>query len=931
MNKVRPRNLIHRGFVDASGYLFNLNLCSETEARLRILSRWLPGARVFRLQDSLVLRLPKKQPVYCDQALGLPLTTASGTGGDAGQALLGTELADDELKSLNPPSLVAVYVRDGSAIVCQLDKEEDPSSWIDVRSFKTVPVQTLAASAAVEPQPAIVPDKFEPRQQLNVPPAAAELAQVMQKLREQNAARAGGFGGLHGRRGVAALPGLLARLFALIKSRSASGSTASSSSSTMARHTTPFARAPQLPAWMLKLNKSMMDLLRSIGVLGFFETEQAKYVVKMMDMFERGDFSDALKHAIPLGGEAGESLRSLGVPTIRHSFDISLGQQHAGSSIHMPNDYYSRLRDLYRSAYNSLSNAGKIDEAAFVLIELLQLPEEGVAYLERHKRFKLAAQLAEARNLPAPLVVRLWFLAGDSERAVTIARLRNAFSEAVILLDKNEPEQAQALRIHWVHYLAESGNFVMAARIAQEQLKMTGLARAWVKKALEAGHASSGQLLALIWRSFRSEFPELRSQIQELLDDDSREHADARVAFVKDLLTDSMREPDTLLISRVASRALLRDVGSGYVSFSKKQFGNLTSFSKDAVFWVDMQAAQFPPPPRSLVDCSSPINIVVKAGDIGSAILYDAVLLPNGRALVALGEAGVYLISQDGKVIKHFHAPADQFIESDNGDRVLCIAARGQIKRMTRIDAITGKADDLGEVRFDRFAPSYNGSNWFASFEDQFMVMDATADRCKLLWLMPNVPGNVENISRDPWGCCFIVRWTVKPAGQQLFQQPAEPEKWERWQCDHPDLILRNRLPITSNWPRGVLLKRLTAPNGTVIEMVNQGTGDPESSAPLSISVFNPVIKSQPVAQLWTVPTNTKTAISNNWLAVVTGATCSLVSIVQMKVVAQIDLQSSAAVAARISDRHLILCDDLGRLFAIDLQNGQIVRSLRIM
>jgi len=58
-----------------------------------------------------------------------------------------------------------------------------------------------------------------------------------------------------------------------------------------------------------------------------------------------------------------------------------------------------------------------IDEAAFVLAELLHADVEAIALLERHGRLRAAAELAEARPVPPALAVRAWLLAGDAARS----------------------------------------------------------------------------------------------------------------------------------------------------------------------------------------------------------------------------------------------------------------------------------------------------------------------------------------------------------------------------------------------------------------------------------------------------------------------------------------------------------------------------------
>lgn len=104
--------------------------------------------------------------------------------------------------------------------------------------------------------------------------------------------------------------------------------------------------------------------------------------------------------------------------------ELRIGFQRAGARGRVPYglSVYQHLQQTYRRAAERLEQAGRIDEAAFVFAELLNSPAECIALLERHQRFELAAQIAEDRKLDPTLVVRLWWLAGNRDRAVMIAR-----------------------------------------------------------------------------------------------------------------------------------------------------------------------------------------------------------------------------------------------------------------------------------------------------------------------------------------------------------------------------------------------------------------------------------------------------------------------------------------------------------------------------
>ena len=47
---------------------------------------------------------------------------------------------------------------------------------------------------------------------------------------------------------------------------------------------------------------------------------------------------------------------------------------------------------------------------------------------------------------------------------------------------------------------------------------------------------------------------------------------------------------------------------------------------------------------------------------MGAFAVSDAAYLPGGRCVVALGEAGVRLLSRDGRTVAHFDQPATDIV-----------------------------------------------------------------------------------------------------------------------------------------------------------------------------------------------------------------------------------------------------------------------------
>jgi len=85
---------------------------------------------------------------------------------------------------------------------------------------------------------------------------------------------------------------------------------------------------------------------------------------------------------------------------------------------------------------------------------------------ERERAEQLAAELAEARALDPDLVVRLWWRAGRRDRAVTVARVRNAFVGAIDRLSKVDKDAATGLRREWIRSCRLAGDHLAAVEAA---------------------------------------------------------------------------------------------------------------------------------------------------------------------------------------------------------------------------------------------------------------------------------------------------------------------------------------------------------------------------------------------------------------------------------------------------------------------------------
>ncbi|MEO5726117.1 MAG: hypothetical protein ABI134_12470, partial [Byssovorax sp.] len=507
---------------------------------------------------------------------------------------------------------------------------------------------------------------------------------------------------------------------------------------------------------------------------------QSEYLDETMDMFERGDLAQALRRAIPLARDKGsgpESLvvPSLTVPTPRSALTIGLSQSALTSSMFAEGDFFAKLRATYRKAFEQLEREGRIDEAAFVLAELLHVDEEAVAFLERHGRLRLAAEVAEARDLPPGLIVRQWFLAGDVARAVRLARRLGAFADALARLEKHRSQPQ--LRLLWADTLADSGDYAAAVDVVWPLPESRRLGAAWIDAAIEQGGVAGARMLARKLELLPEAFPEVLERALEMLADGDASALSERVAFAQALLT-TPATPASRTLARPTIRALVRDGARTAEPMVTGLVRSLVERAGDASLRADLPAwpVVAKTPLRALVPAR---EITIAATDTGPSLVHDFVELPNGRAVIALGEAGVRVLGRDGRALFHLDQPAHRLVISDRGDRVLALAHRGDVWRIARLDLWRRKSSVWCEAELDAFASDFDGSQWLVARRGELHVIDALDARLAALRTL-SIDGRALAIGRAPAECSVIV----------------QAEDAARWRFELPSFTLRGRKPI---------------------------------------------------------------------------------------------------------------------------------------
>jgi hypothetical protein len=902
-----------------------LDVTGMSEARDRVLKIWQRGLQLKKTDFAFIVLLPVPVRVIAEQAIGDPLVRHE-------RLLMALPLELKEVACLSLPRESVVFAKAGRIHTIPLAglSDEDITQWVDTESGTVADVISLGARPE---KPAFQAPEFRSRDMPGVPPASSELQQLLAELRQPQSKEGPGRAGTGRDLGLMTVVGAFRRLGrwfrGLLFRRKQQLQT-----HRMSENRTPqAARTNLFWLWLRRNTNRLLNLTRFSRLLNL---RHARYLSRLVAMMQSGDIDEGLRHAIPLADATSLADRKVswfGVPNRRSSLSIDPFRPPPPSAWALDGHFYTYLRNLYQQAFRRLKAQGRVEEAAFVLTELLASHAEAVSFLEEHGRLRLAAEIAEAKKLSPAMAIRLWWLAKEPKRAISLGCRTGEFETAIKHLSSSHPDEADKLRVFWAERLALSGKYVAAAEAIWPVKEGQRLASRWLTQAIDLGGTAGGIALARKAARFPESFSDLFAQVESLLVDETADSAGGRRAFAE-TLRQERRTPESQTLARMAVRSVVRDIQQGIVEFTPGQLRNLLDYTGDAGLRADVPPLQALK--REPESTTPPAVVEIAAHDVGRHFVTDLALLPNGSLLLALGEAGLLFLSRDGKPIAQLNQPAHKLVVSDDGSRVIAIAPRGSVSRLVRIDVVARTASYWCDATISMYTDNFDGSVWcVANGEDVFLI-DTLAQGFEALWKIPDLDGNVRAMQRNR-------------KEKRLYVVTENPKQLILWMFDQPSCTLRSKQEFSAELnqdaplapdgiPRTVLARPTMAisEQGDIFEqltvhspdqdnlqtMVCQIDPHPSASGRLTLSsgMMSGSLRHASFQDCFMViPVGQENNIEIFLLDTITGAGQLLFRLLGAK-----------EIALRFAEDVLLCADDQGRVLALNVRTDKITRDLRV-
>lgn len=960
------------GTRQVSALWFDPALLGEREAQHRVIANWCPQAKLFALFGGYLLQWPQSRQHACAELGGLPLIDIDGF-------LSSAPLSLQERTSAHAGSVWLIAGARAEVAVPGTAQRIDPSIWVDVSQITLRNPLRLPQ----QPLPVTLP-QAEPGKSLRqilgdkIPLPSKESEQFRQALAQAQGSsdpaqrpgnhRPGGPGQIGasvagrqvGNATMATLAGLAGALrmrslglaggvagwLARMMGRSAPGvgpGTAGKGADNGAGEGAGqgagrvVGKPSSLATLLNRFAVKMANLTQVSQLLGW---RQANYLRKMMELFEQGDTMEALRHAIPLSGDSDENTDKqtlLGTPQARRDLSVSAPGKQA-RVIHLQDALQEHLRQTYRRTFERLVREGKIDEAVFVLAELLQCGTEAVNFLESQSRFKQAAELAETLQLAPAMRVRLWWLAREFERAARLAQSSQTFAEAVALLERSNQAQAAPLRQAWAEHLAARGELTEAVDVIWPLPEQRPQALQWLQLAEQAGGVPGVRALCrkllLLPQSLATSIPALEA----ILGAPGDEGVHLRARMADELLTLKEHSDATRKLAGRLYRSVLPDSVNGKNRLDKTALERLLSLASMPLLKADLPTFALPknPPPQAPLHSRTPA-LEVRLPENGLQAILDACILPGGHYLLALGEGGVIRINRQGKRMAHFAVPAHKLVIAQNGFSALALAKRDATWRISRIDLQRNSVADWLSLPLRFWATQYDGAIWNVVMHNRLLAIDTLQPQLATVWQVADLPGEIILFDDD---------------GREQTLLIASQDGLQQWRYMLPERRLNQRDPLPlpdsdvwqllphPGWPEPLKLYLMPYQNALTLSLVRgnrtaqYGQGnliDPQTGQPLSGYKAKAAGSKGEEVRIFLGQTtqDPKLELRNGWLMICVETDgqqqCLVAEPTSGTVRARLHLPTPSEARARMQDGHVLFFNLQGGLIDLEVASCQVV------
>lgn len=752
---------------------------SPQHAQMLAITHWQSGSQLYQFDDGLVLRWPDPQHLSCATLTGWPLVMI-------GSTLSSAPLQPAERRDAPSADLWLII---GGTIQARLFAQAQivqSADWIDLSGYTwhemyidPPPAQTMLtpkpSSASIRRlfgQAALSPEQQQLRTQLHAPSNRTPRAASSWQLK------------------IMQWVGQLIQPWV--------NSPQSASSLTPTGRGLPERQGQPTPP--SRFQQWLHRFVQASQLSRLFEAQQAAYLQKMLNLFDDNNLQEALKHAIPLSQPDAPAALQASPSTWnplspRQHLNLSSSAGQATQHIGLQQDIHEHLRKLYRKSFEQLDRQGNIDDAVFILAELLDAKNEAISYLEKHQRYQQAADLALLWDLHSGLLVRLFCLAKQPHTAVLIARRDNAFSEAVLALEKTHPSLAQSLRVEWAQSMRDRGDWLKAVDILWPYRADHPEISMWIESLLHSDHL----------------YIAVRALIQHLILKPDHFSPDTLAKFWQRSAVQDRHTLHTVLLelydsSQQMSRTIMQQIIRQLLPYittdqalKQQYYGTsaikrLISLSQDDLLSIHVptQLSMAPAPPDSPSPPRS-TQTTLHAPFAGLYAIFDAVPVDQQHYLIAHGELGLSVVTAQGKIKRRLMIPAQHIVSSRQGQVFLLLAKRDEYFRVTRLDLITRQQQDLGLIRLQQWSNTFDGIAWSVISQQRILVLDTCQSVQHVLWHISD-EGELSQLCENEHHQSFVVHqkmygktwteiWHYSLPTRKLLtrQQPKVAEQDQYW------------------------------------------------------------------------------------------------------------------------------------------------------